>query len=160
MEFRNAFDNKDLIHSEGPILSLVENVDDYEMTNERLYLKGTCLQGNYHIYTRVNDTSLEMFFQGRLSVKELFLLRKDEDFLMENAQDRTQELVFCNEEFENRVIGTIECGNYHYYSISKGMRLEDPFTEILHFVKRDYTNGIGAISADRTNGNNWIDRHV
>ncbi|MDX9848262.1 MAG: hypothetical protein RBT74_14865 [Tenuifilaceae bacterium] len=159
MKFQDVPGVEDLINSEGPILKLVENVDDQEMENERLYLRGTCLKGIYYIYTQVNDFVLELFFQGRISVKELFLLRKDENYIMEKRDGR-QELVFCDEAFENNVLSTIECGNSHYYSLPQGMRLEDPFAEALHIVKRDYMNGIGTISAERNLGTVWIQKNI
>src|SRR6056297_1477017 len=105
MEFKEIPGISDLINSEGAILKLIENIDDQVIDNERLYIRGTCLDGNCFIYTKVNDFALELFFQGRISVKELFLLRKDENYIMEC--NRKQELVFCDDEFENKVLSTI-----------------------------------------------------
>jgi hypothetical protein len=155
MKFQDVPGVEDLINSEGPILKLVESVDYQEMENERLYLRGTCLEGKYYIYTKVNDFVLELFFQGRISVKELFLLRKDEGFIMEK-RDGKQELVFSDEAFENKVLNTIECGNSHYYSLPQGMRLENPFREVLKVIKKDYLNGIGAISVEQNTGSVWL----
>ncbi|MFZ4705382.1 MAG: hypothetical protein ACOYMF_05180 [Bacteroidales bacterium] len=156
MEFSQVNRMPNLIDSEGPILELVENIDE-ELAEGRLYLKSNCLNGKCLIYTKINDTALEMFFQGRLSVKELFLLRKDEDFIME--MEGRQELVFCDEVFEKNVIDTIECGSSHYYSLPQSMRLDEPFREVLHIVKRDYMNGIGAINNDRIRGHQWFDEN-
>lgn len=158
MKFQDVQGINDLINAEGAILKLVESVDGYEMENERLYLRGICLDGKCYIYTKVNDTALEFFFQGRISVKELFLLRKDDDYILD--YDGKHEFVFCDEEFENKVLSTIECGNSHYYSLPRGMRLEDPFAEVLNIVKRDYINGIVAISVKRNTGNKWIGKNL
>jgi len=159
MKFQDVPGVEDLINSEGPILKLVENVDDQEMVNERLYLRGTCLEGKYYIYTKVNDFALELFFQGRISVKELFLLRKDEDYIMEQRGGR-QELVFCDEEFENNVLSTIECGNSHYYSLPQDMRLEDPFREVLTPLKRNFTNSFVIASSERYTGTAWLNNNL
>jgi len=158
MEFRQINEFGDLINSEGTILSIVENVDDNEATNERLWIKGNCLNGKAHIYAKVNDASLEMFFQGRISVKELFLLRKDENFIMEINDQYTE--VFSDEEFENNVINTIECGGYHYYSLNEGMRVSHPFTNVLQPIRNNYSNGIVSISTEMLTGNQWINENL
>ncbi len=148
----------DLINSEGTILSIVENISSPNQAEERIYIKGLCLNGEYAIYAKINEKTLEMFFQGRLTVKELFLLRKDEDFIIE--KNGIQELVFCDEVFEKNVIDTIECGNNTYYSQPKDMTIANPFGDVLDIIKRDYMNGIVAISVDRVSGSDWINRNL
>ena len=159
MKFQDVPGVEDLINSEGPILKLVESVDYQEMENERLYLRGTCLEGKYYIYTKVNDFVLELFFQGRISVKELFLMRKDENYIMEKRDGR-QELVFSDEAFENNVLSTIECGNSHYYSLPQGMRLENPFREVLTPLKSNFINSFVIASAERNTGSVWMNNNL
>jgi|GEM_PF-2560110 len=151
MEFKEI---KDLINSEGTILSLVESVDRDEMTNERLYIKATCLNVRANIYCKVNPFALELFFQGRIAVKELFLLRVDEEFIIEF--NGNQDKIVCDDEFIDQVINNIGCANSHYYVLPQNMRLNSPFDEILHIVERDYINGLGSVMADRINGRRWI----
>jgi len=151
MEFKKF---KDLINSEGTILSLVESVDKDDSTNERLYLKANCLNGKATIYCKVNQFVLELFFQGRIAVKELFLIRADEEFIIEYNDN--QDTVICDDVFIERVINNIECSNSHYYVLPQSMRSNAPFNEILHVVERDYINGIGSVLANKKFGKKWI----
>jgi len=151
MEFNQL---KDLINSEGPILTLVESVDNEEMTNERLYIRALCLKGKGFIYCKINPTALEMFFQGRLSVKDLYLLRADEYFIIEYSGN--QDVVFSDEAFIAKVISGIEYATSHYYDLPAGIRISDPFGEVLHFVNRDYFNGHVSISTGVLFGLRWM----
>jgi len=151
MEFKEI---KDLINSEGTILSLVESVARDEMTNERLYIKAISLKGRANIYCKVNPFALELFFQGRIAVKELFLLRVDEEFIIEF--NGNQVTIVCDDEFIDQVINNIVCANSHYYALPQNMRVNSPFDEILHIVERDYINGLGSVMADRINGRRWL----
>jgi hypothetical protein len=154
MEFKKLSEFQDLINSEGAILSLVESADREEMTNERLYLKAICLNGSAFIYCKVNQYALEMFFQGRISVRDLFLLRVDEEYIVE-YNDR-QEKIVSDDLFIGHVINSIECANSHYYTLADSMRAKSPFDDILHIVKRDYINGLCSIWANRTSGITWL----
>ena len=145
---------QDLINSEGSILSLAESVDREDFINERLYLKASCLNGNANIYCKVNPFALEIFFQGRIAVKELFLLRVDEEFIIE--YNETQTSIVCDEEFISHVVETINCSNYHYYSFTETMRDTNPFDGILHRVERDYINGFVSVMAGIITGRRWL----
>ncbi len=158
MEFKKPPEFKDLINSEGTILSIVESVDDFDALNERLYLKAACLNGQGTLYAKVNNTALELFFQGRLTVKELFLLRVDELFIIE--YNGSQEEVLLDEEFESKVIETISCQDDIYYTLPEGMRLEDPFKEVLKLVNFYYINGLGAHSSAIMTGLRWVKENL
>ena len=154
MEFRNLPEFKDLINSEGPILSIVESIDDDDAVNERLYLKARCLKGKGTLYAKVNNAALEMFFQGRLTVKELYLLRVDEFYVIE--YNGRQDVVLLDTAFETRVIETVSCKDSVYYALSEDMRLEDPFKEVLKLVNFYYINGLGTHCSDITIGLKWV----
>ena len=153
MEFKETIFN-DLINSEGANLQLVESVDEDEMENIRLYLKAKCLKGQANIYCKVNQSALEMFFQGRLSVKELFLLRIDEDYIIEYKGRK--EALICDEDFIYTVIDSIECGNNHYDTLAQTMREVSPFDSILNIVKRDYINAMMTVPGDKLFGRKWL----
>lgn len=135
-------DLPDLINSEGSILSLVENKDpDGDVTNERLYLKGR-IEPNKNIYAKVNNTALLFFFQGRLSVKELFMLRNDEMYIIEERSKQTP-YYYDNIDFQKE-FDKIQCGNDHYYSIAENMRIENPFKEIINKLDLYWINCLSA----------------
>lgn len=138
-----------LINSEGSILELVENKDpeDY-LTNERLYLKGFIEPGK-HIYAKVNETALLLFFQGRLSVKELFLLRNDEIYIVENSSknQKSQTPFYYSENFLNDYLNKIQCGDQHYYSLPKDMRLANPFEEVMKKLELYWSNAHSALKS-------------
>ncbi len=145
MEFTKLSMFEDLINSEGSILSLVESVDRDEMPNERLYLKGLCLSGRANLYCKVNPFALEMFFQGRISVRELFLLRVDEPYILE--YDGKQDVVLSDERFIETIINNLECAYQHFFTLPESMRVNSPFETILHIVNRDYINGLCSVWA-------------
>lgn len=151
MEFNEI---KDLINSEGAILTLVESVDLNDMTNERLYLRAICLKGRAYIYCKVNPFVLELFFQGRIAVKELYLIKIDEEYIIEF--NGNQYSVVCDEPLIEKVINGIECANSYYYNLPQNMRIISPFDEILHIVNRDYINGLGSVLANRIYGKRWL----
>ena len=124
MKFIKSDVDIDLIHSEGSILSLVESEDEVEPKNERLYLKGLCNQGRAYIYCKVNHFALKLFFQGRLTVKELFLLRSDEPYIIEERSadgDLIYRKWFYYEEKQDPYIDEMEVGARIYYSLPEGM---------------------------------------
>ena len=133
----------DLINSGGPILNIVEQkfVTQEGTENTRLWLRAHVAAG-ISIYTKVNETALLFFFQGRLSVKELFLLRNDETYVIEERLDNKP--VFkqehYSEQLEDNYLKKIPCADMHYYSISKGMRLENPYEEVMKKLELYWIN--------------------
>ncbi|GAA4053338.1 hypothetical protein GCM10022388_19650 [Flavobacterium chungnamense] len=137
-----------LINSEGSILELVESKDpENDLTKERLYLKAFIEPGK-SIYAKVNETTLLLFFQGRLSVKELFLLRNDEIYIIEESLNnkKKQTPFYFSENFLQDTINKIQCGNEHYYSLPKDMRIEDPFQEVMKKLELYWSNAHSALN--------------
>lgn len=151
MKFIKSEIEKDLIDAEGTILSLVESVDEDEPLNERLYLKALCNEGRNYIYCKVNHFALKLFFQGRLTLKELFLLRSDESYIIEemsNDGDDKFQKCFFDEDKQDSYIGKIEVGERIYYSLSPNMRIENPFTDVLRVLENYYINGLVTVPQD------------
>jgi hypothetical protein len=154
MEFKQYY--PDLINSEGPILSLLDLEEDYlsgEDTYDRLFIKGTCLSGKANIYVAVNEFTLELFFQSRITVKELFLLGKDQQYIMEYNGSFNK--VFYDEDFERKVLQTIESANAIYAIIPEESRLKDPFKDVLKYVRQNYINGYGSFPPGQY-GKEWL----
>ena len=122
--FKRIFD---LINSEGSILSVGYNTN---LDDTRFYLMGKYYKNNTEIpiYTRTNVTIIEMFLQGRISVKELFLLRKD-DYYYIKKQNKFLASTY-NKDFHKNIIDKIKCGSAYYDTISPGMRSQKSFDEI------------------------------
>lgn len=140
--FKNS-DFPNLINSEGSILNIVEQkfVTEEGIENYRLWLKAYVSSG-VNVYVKVNETALLFFFQGRLSVKELFLLRNDETYVIEEIINK-QTLIkkhYYSEEFDTDYLSKISCAEMHYYSISKSMRLENPYEDIMKKLELYYIN--------------------
>lgn len=133
----------DLINSEGPILKIVEQkvLTADSLENYRLWLRAQ-VESGAAIYAKVNETALLFFFQGRLSVRELFLLRNDESYVVEEKFDGktffTQS--YYSEKFDADYLQKISCYQMHYYSIPKDMRLENPFDEVLNKFEQYFIN--------------------
>ena len=127
-------DFPDILYSEGPLLSIVEqkNFTADDIINFRLWLKAH-LNVGVSIYAKVNESALLFFFQGRLSVKELFMLRNEEQYIIEDKENGKSvfKKLHYSDQFESDILNNIPCSNYHYYSIAKDMRLNNPFEEVI-----------------------------
>lgn len=136
-------DFKDLINSEGPILKIVEQkfVTADGTENYRLWLRAH-VESGVAIYAKVNDTALLFFFQGRLSVRELFLLRNDESYVIEEKIDGNTvfKQKYYSEKLDADYLQKISCADMHYYSIPKDMRLENPYIEVMKKLELYFIN--------------------
>jgi hypothetical protein len=133
----------DLINSEGPIISIVEQkfVTEDGDHNARLWLRAH-VEAGVGIYVKVNESALLFFFQGRLSVRELFLLRNDESYVIEKRVDRKSAFKkeYYSEQLDADYLNKIPCADMHFYSIAKGMRLEDPYLEVMKKLEMYFIN--------------------
>jgi hypothetical protein len=140
--FKNS-EFPDLINSDGTILSIVEQkfVTEDGTENYRLWLRAY-VESGIAIYAKVNETTLLFFFQGRLSVKELFLLRNDESYVIEEKEDGKAvfKQKYYSEKLDTDYLKKITCADMHYYSITKGMRLEDPYLEVMKKLEMYFIN--------------------
>lgn len=128
--FHNA-----LLWAEGEILIIVEpDMDDPEYPKTPTpYLRGMCNGGRDYIYTKTNYQLMKLYFQGRLTTKELFLTRRDEPYFIQSGSKEEPKAHIFSEDFHEKYIETIECGNFIYYELSKFMRMENPFEDFLRF---------------------------
>ncbi len=163
VKFKNADEIKDIINEEGTYLSLKVNIDEeHDSTNERLYIMAVWSERNHKIYCKINEFALQLFFQGRISVKELFLLRIDEPYIIEKGgnKDRdNQSEVYYDEELQYNVIDKIKVGDSHYYSIPVSLRLTNPLLEELPKLKKEYNNSFEAFYTGRMHGKQWLDKY-
>lgn len=138
----------DILNSEGPLLSIVEGNEKGE---ERLYLKAKIGFGK-SIYCKVNETALNFFFCGRISVKELFLLRNDELFIIEKKDEKgslNQKFYGFTEEFENEILNQLPFYNLNFFAIPESARIVLPYENIIKKLNIYYINSFGAISGQR-----------
>ncbi len=144
----------DLINSEGGIFEIVEGniivkAEDKFKESTAIFLKGWANKHRTRVFAKVNIQSLSFYFQGRITLKELFLLRIDEPFILEIRSGKnvspgkyTRDFVFYDEYLDRSVLSTLQCGNEYYFQLPKGMRVENPTTEVLDilysgFLKND-----------------------
>ncbi|MFW5879696.1 MAG: hypothetical protein ACOCUV_02620 [bacterium] len=152
IQFKKISNLPDLINSECGIFEIVEgtfftNSRRYEFQTA-MYLKGWIQERRRKIYARVNPKALELYFQGRITLKELFLLRIDEPFILEPSSSRgkrgeRQEKIFADQEFLDLVLSTLQCGEDYYHQHSEGMRIENPMDKVLPVLKAQFAyNGL------------------
>ncbi len=151
IQFKKISNLPDLINSQGGIFEIVEGT--YPLNNPRhdfqvaMYLKGWINERQNKIYARVNPKALELYFQSRITLKELFLLRTDEPFIIEPSPSqgggRGQEKVFADQEFRDTVLSTLQCGEDYYHQLSEGMRIENPMDKVMPVLKERFPfNGL------------------
>jgi len=115
-----------LLESEGPILSIREclNTDNPLNIKRVHYLQILCNKGADSIYTPLNLTAIKLFFESRITVKELFVFGKSEKYYLQNGDNERELKAF---DFESqKLFETLECGQSYFYQLS-GMRMENPF---------------------------------
>ena len=162
MVFQEVGQIKDILNAEGTILALRENVDpEGDPQKERLYLMARCDKKNVNVYTKVNNKALELFFQGRISIKELFLLRMDEPYILEENtgtnSEAMQSQVFADDVFLEEVIEQIYGANQHYYAFPKSTRQHNnPYNEVIKIVDLFYENGVNGPNAGVLRGKQWL----
>lgn len=139
----------DILNSEGPLLSIVESISD-DIDNERLYLKAKIGFGK-SVYCRVNETALNFFISGRISVKELFLLRNDEPYLFEkkDGSNLHQQLYWLTNDFEKEILNELPFYNLSYFSIPESARINSPNENIMKKLDLYYINSFGVISDNK-----------
>ena len=150
IKFKKQDYMSDIINSEGSLLSIVEITSD-TTENERLYLKGKIGFGT-SVYCKVNETALNFFFSGRISVKELFLLRNDELFIIEKKDEKgslNQKIYGFTEEFENEILNQLPFYNLNFFAIPESARIVLPYENIIKKLNIYYINSFGVISGQR-----------
>lgn len=147
IKFRQQNYMPDILNSEGPLLSIVESISN-EPENERLYLKGKIGFGK-SVYCKVNETALNLFFTGRISVKELYLLRNDEHFIFEKKDENgklNQYYYRYSEEFQNKILNKLPFYNLSFFSIPESAKIPSPNENMIKKLDLYYINSFGAIS--------------
>ncbi len=147
LKFKQQDYMPDILNSEGPLLSLVE-LSSNELNKERLYLKGKIGYGK-SLYCKVNETALNFFFSGRISVKELFILRNDEPFIIEKKEENSnlnQQFYWLTDEFENEILNKLPFHDLSFFSIPESSRIPLPNENIIKKLDIYYINSFGAIS--------------
>ena len=137
----------DIINSEGGIFEIVEGISfsissKKFITRKNLFNKGITRGGKCRVYAKFNHQSLELYFQGRITLIELFLLRMDEPYVVEtrrrNEKGSTgykQDFVFYDDDFEWLLLSKIQCGSDYYFQLPEGMRIDNPGEDVLDFLK-------------------------
>jgi hypothetical protein len=153
MKFRDLdFEVKNLLDMEGPAMKLVESVDESgDRANEQLYI--AAMGNNYtYVYAKVNETALMMYCQGRITTKELFMLREDDLFYVQKGDDITEHN--CNEQFVKKVLSNIVYADFNYYAILERHRLLNPIKDVMHTIRNCYFNGFVSVDSEIHNKQN------
>jgi hypothetical protein len=123
---------KPILNSEGNILTikkLKRETDEHDM-----FLEAIFDQGKKKVYTKITVEALKLYFNSRLRLFEIFLIRSDEPYFI-FSENKFQKIIF-GDKLKNEVINTIECGMLFYSDISSGMK-SDPL-EIIRNISLFY----------------------
>lgn len=137
----------DILNSEGPLLSIVEAICN-DSDNERLYLKAN-IGFKKSVYCKINETGLKLFISGRISVKEMFLLRNDEPFIIEKIDEKgdfNHQFYWYTSEFENEILNSLPFFNLSFFSTPESVRIPSPYENIIKTMGFYYINSFGEIS--------------
>jgi hypothetical protein len=152
MKFRDLdFEVKNLLDMEGPAMKLVESVDENgDEENEQLHI--AAMGNNYtYVYAKINETALMMYCQGRITTKELFMLREDDLFYVLKGDVITEHN--CNEKFVEKVLNKIVYADYTYFTIPERDRLLNPIQEVMQTIRNCYFNRFVSVDSEIHNIN-------
>jgi hypothetical protein len=128
-----------LIDCEGKLLTIMQSVENGDELDGRLYIRALLKKPSRSIYAKLNDAALTMFFQNRLSIRDLFLLRCDEPYVI--CYKNEYQLQYFNDKEPERIIGSIHCGELHYYSFANDSLPNNP-QDVLIGIRNQYINGL------------------
>lgn len=121
MRFKNQNEKLSLINCEGNILIIREHINNGKrgVISNTYFLQGICNKGKQLICTPLNLLGLKQYFDSIITLKELFLMGKNQKYFLKPS---------CTQEFEafdyqdDAIFDTLECGKLYYNQVPKGMR--------------------------------------
>jgi len=131
-----------LLNSEGNFLTLIEN-ENSDICKERLYIEGMLSQSGGKIISKINDTALNLFFNNKITIKELFLLRNDEPYIIQDSKKSKTSKIYTGKDLD-LLMSEIHCGNHYYFSFSEDERCISS-QEAMKYVDMYFINGLGCI---------------
>jgi hypothetical protein len=117
--FKEIAGIKDVLNSEGPILRLVQKMDNDGVEHD-LFLEAKYDEGQKKIYTKINIETLKLYFNSRLRLFELFLLHSDEPYFL--YSDNTYSQSPLGDSLRFNIMCDLACGKFFFSDISEGMR--------------------------------------
>lgn len=130
-----------LLNSEGDLLTLKES-ENPDPCKERMYIEGLLIEGG-KIYSKINDTALKLFFNNQLRIKDLFLLRNDEPYIIIDIKKNNTSKIYTDKDLDV-LMSKIHCGDNYYYSFGEEERCISP-QDALRYVNMYFINGLGSI---------------
>ena len=126
MRFKKQNERLSLINSEGNILIIREHFNNGKkgVVSNAYFLQGICNKGSQLICTPLNLLALKQYFEGKITLKELFLMGKNQKYFLKPS--RTQEFEAFDYQ-DDAIFDTLECGNSYYNQIPNGMRCVNLF---------------------------------
>lgn len=137
MNFSNISKVPNIIDGKPAILQIVEYKDNMcHHGKPALYIKGRFGMKQHILYAKTNIEILRLFFQGRLTVKELFKLGNEYIYYIEK-DGRLEPKPFDKYDVEFACINLLDYDDYMFYSVSEKLRCKRPF-EILNRLETHY----------------------
>jgi len=125
----------DIVNSGGPHLQIVlitKNDNKNNTKKGKPYLYAPCNKCSTKIYTPVNKEMLKLYFQSRITTKELFLINMDRPYYI-NENGLIKEVQ--NFDDIEECIESIQNANNFFYSLPRDMKIEEPFSDHHEFWK-------------------------
>lgn len=122
---------KDLVNSEGPIVRLQERTD-MRPDQHNLYVEALMKDGQKRILCKISPETLRLYLSGRLRLRELFLVRNDEIYIIHTG--KKYEFVRYSEDLAYEVYNTLATGCSYYTELSEGMRSYSNVSDVMRIV--------------------------
>lgn len=99
----------DILNSEGTILGLYSNKD------HELILQASIKGERKMIYFTIGRTALQDYATNKITLHELYM--RSEDLLVRTLHEKEEEIAF-----KVNFDGQLQCGNFLYQDLAKGMK--------------------------------------
>lgn len=124
MKFVRIIDfHNDIINCEGSILRVVKGKED-----NKIYLSAYIPKWNKRVYAKTNIETLDLYFNDKLILSELFKVRSDDFFYIGNEDLNFQQT------YNFEVVAFIEnipFGDIYFTQIPVDLRISNPFHMVM-----------------------------
>ncbi len=119
-----------ILNVHGDVLTIV-----MDLVDNALYLKALGLNQSGYIYTKLKVDKLQLYFNSKITLKELFLTNIQELYFIKTKFELPPPIQPLKFDQNDAIFDSIEFGNKLYNELSKEIKLENSYEDIMKKLK-------------------------